>query len=61
MTVFENIKADIAEMSVQEFADTYIECSDIPDTFRCCEKDGKEWFKDFTCNSCKRAWLESDF
>jgi hypothetical protein len=36
------MKADIAEMSVQEFADIYIECSDIPDIFQCCKDKNKK-------------------
>lgn len=60
MTVFEKMKDDIAEMPVQEFADIYIKCSDVPRRFQCCEKEGKEWGEDFTCGSCKRAWLESE-
>lgn len=55
MTIFEKLKEDINMMSIQEFADTYIECSDIPDRFQCCKDKNKEWFKDFTCNSCNRA------
>jgi hypothetical protein len=60
MTVFEQLKEDINTMSSREFADIYIQCSDVPASFRCCEQEGKEWFKDFTCNTCKLAWLSSE-
>jgi hypothetical protein len=59
MTVFEQLKKEINAMSVNEFADTYIECSDIPGKFRCCEQKGKEWGEDFTCGSCKREFLSN--
>lgn len=60
MTVFEQLKKEINAMSVNEFADDYIECSDIPRKFKCCKQEGKEWGKDFTCGTCKRAWLNSE-
>lgn len=60
MTVFEQLKEDINTMSLIEFADMYVECSDIPKSFRCCEQEGKEWFKNFACTTCKRAWLSSE-
>lgn len=60
MTVFEKLKEEINTMSLNEFADIYVECSDVPTKFRCCEQEGKKIGKDFTCDSCKRSWLSSE-